>query len=84
MLMQEKEMQWILMREKQMLRCVCLLSCAKNGYISIKKASKKLGWQKQKIISVGNLLVEKGVLEKDRYTDPKGDPHLDGYYIASF
>lgn len=72
------------MQEKHLLRSVCLLSCAKNGYISIKKAERKLGWNKQKIIAVGNLLVERGVLEKDRYTDLQGDPHLDGYYIASF
>lgn len=72
------------MQEKNILRSVCLLSCAKNGYISIKKAEKKLGWKKQKIIAVGNLLVEKGVLAKDRYTDPCGNPHLDGYYIESF
>jgi hypothetical protein len=72
------------MQEKNILRSVCLLSCAKNGYISIKKAEKKLGWNKHKIVSVGNLLVAEGILEKDRYTDPKGDPHLDGYYITSF
>lgn len=72
------------MQEKNILRSICLLSCAKNGYISIKKAEKKLGWNKQKIVAVGNLLVTNGVLVKDRYTDPNGDPHLDGYYIASF
>ena len=72
------------MQEKNILRDMCLLSCAKNGYISIKKAEKKLGWSKQKIVCVGNLLVENGILMKDRYTDPNGDPHLDGYYIASF
>jgi hypothetical protein len=72
------------MQEKNILRGMCLLSCAKNGYISIKKAEKKLGWSKQKIVCVGNLLVENGILMKDRYTDPNGDPRLDGYYIASF
>jgi hypothetical protein len=72
------------MQEKNILRSICLLSCAKNGYISIKKTEKKLGWSKQKIICVGNLLVENGVLKKDRYTDHNGDPHIDGYYIASF
>jgi hypothetical protein len=72
------------MQEKNILRGMCLLSCAKNGYISIKKAAKKLGWSKQKIVCMGNLLVENGVLVKDRYTDSNGDPHLDGYYIASF
>lgn len=72
------------MQEKNILRGMCLLSCAKNGYISIKKAEKKLGWNKQKIISVGNLLVTNGVLIQDRYTDSYGEPHLDGYYIASF
>jgi hypothetical protein len=72
------------MQEKNILRSICLLSCAKNGYISIKKAEKKLGWNKQKIVSVGNLLVAEGILKKDLYTDCKGDLHLDGYYIASF
>lgn len=72
------------MQEKNIYRGMCLLSCAKNGYISIKKAEKKLGWDKQKIVAVGNLLVAEGILEKDRYTDYKGYPRLDGYYIASF
>lgn len=72
------------MQEKNILRGMCLLSCAKNGYISIKKATKKLGWSKQKIVAVGNLLVENNILVKERYIDPQGDPHLDGYYIASF
>lgn len=68
------------MQEKNILRSMCLLSCVKNGYISIKKAEKKLGWSKQKIICVGNLLVENGVLMKDR----NGNHHLYGYYLASF
>lgn len=69
------------MSEKNLLRGVLLLSCAKNGYISIKKASKKLGWERHKVAAVGNLLVEQGILIKDRYTGCYNEPRLDGYYV---
>lgn len=72
------------MQEKDVLRGACLLSCAKNGYISIKKAEKKLGWSKHKIISVGNLLATKGILTQDCRRIAYGCFRLDGYYIASF
>jgi hypothetical protein len=51
--------------ERLNIRYLLLLSCAKNGYISIKRASRKLDWSKQKVIAVGQLLCEKGVLTKD-------------------
>jgi hypothetical protein len=79
-----KERKEILMQEKNILRGMCLLTCAKNGYISIKKAKKKLGWSIQKIICVGNLLVENGVLTKDIHTIFNGYSRLNGYYIARF
>lgn len=71
------------MQEKNIYRSICLLSCAKNGYISIKKAEKKLGWNKQKIIGVGNLLVAKGILMQDRHTILNNYSCLNGYYIIS-
>ena len=74
----------MLMQEKNIYRSICLLSCAKNGYISIKKAEKKLGWSKQKVIGVGNLLVTKGILTQDRHTILNGYSRLNGYYITSF
>lgn len=69
------------MELKNLLRGICLLSCAKKGYISIKKASKKLGWNKQKVVAVGNLLVEHGILTKNRYAGCYYEPRLDGYYV---
>jgi hypothetical protein len=72
------------MQEKNIWRGVCLLSCAKNGYISIKKAKKKLGWSKQKVISVGNLLVTKGILTQDYRTIFNCYSCLNGFYLASF
>lgn len=71
------------MQEKNIYRSMCLLSCAKNGYISIKKAGKKLGWNKQKIIGVGNLLVTKGILIQDRHTILNNYSRLNGYYVIS-
>ena len=53
------------MKKKMLMRYMLLLSCVKNGYISIKKASRKLGWTKQKVVAVGQALCEKGVLTKD-------------------
>lgn len=69
------------MSEKNLLRGVLLLSCAKNGYISIKKASKKLGWYKHKVVAVGNLLVEQGILSKNYYEGCYNESLLDGYYV---
>ena len=47
-----------------------LLTCAdRRGYISIRKATRKLPWSKQKVIAVGNSLVSKGMLEKRYYAD---------------
>jgi hypothetical protein len=51
--------------EKLLMRYILLLSCVKKGHISIKKASRKLGWTKQKVVAVGQMLCEKGVLTKD-------------------
>ena len=72
------------MQEKNILRGMCLLSCAKNSYISIKKAEKKLGWNKQKVIGIGDLLVTKGILVRNYHTILGGYSRLNGYYIRSF
>lgn len=73
--------------EKTLMRYILLLSCVKKGYISIKKASRKLGWTKQKVVAVGQMLCEKGVLAKDCVEDYyKGEyiNRLVGYYLESF
>ena len=73
--------------EKYIMRYILLLSCAKKGYISIKKAIHKLDWSKQKVLAVGQSLCDKGVLEKD-FT--KGLLHseyankLIGYHLKTF
>ena len=63
--------------EKTIMRHILLLSCAKNGYISIKKASRKLDWSKQKVAAVGQTLCEKGVLTKIYEED-----YIRGEYIS--
>lgn len=73
--------------EKSLMRYILLLSCVKKGYISIKKASRKLGWTKQRVVSVGRILCEKGVLTKDYVEGTfKGEyvSKLVGYYLKSF
>lgn len=73
--------------EKILMRYILLLSCVKKGYISIKKASRKLGWTKQKVVAVGQMLCEKGVLTKDYVEDSiRGEyvNRLVGYNLNSF
>jgi hypothetical protein len=70
--------------EKKLLREMCLLSCAKNGYISIRKAAKRLGWHKQKIIAIGNFLAIKGILNKHYVCTLNSDHSLDSYWVNSF
>lgn len=71
------------MQEKNILRGICLLSCAKNGYISVKRAEKKLGWSRQKIVGIGNLLATKGILTQDGRII-NGCSRIDGYRIVNF
>lgn len=68
--------------EKTLMRYILLLSCIKNGYISIKKASRKLDWSKQKIIAVGNLLCNKGVLSK-HFVGEEPCEQLIGFYLEN-
>lgn len=73
--------------EKILMRYILLLSCVKKGHISIKKASRKLGWTKQKVVAVGQMLCEKGVLTKDYIEESfKGEyvNRLVGYDLNSF
>ena len=73
--------------EKITMRYILLLSCVKKGHISIKKASRKLGWSKQKVVAVGQMLCEKGVLSKDLTEAFIGGEYVDklvGYHLASF
>ena len=69
--------------EKIIMRYILLLSCVKKGYISIKKASRKLGWSKQKVIAVGRMLCEKGVLTKCHVEDYVGGEYV-GYNLEKF
>lgn len=73
--------------EKEIMRNMLLLSCAKKGYISIKKASRKLGWTKQKVFAVGHLLCEKGALTKVCVEDCYKGEYINrvvGYNLESF
>lgn len=73
--------------EKIIMRYILLLSCVKKGKISIKKASRKLGWSKQKVVAVGQMLCEKGVLTKDLVQDYFGGEYVDklvGYNLENF
>jgi hypothetical protein len=73
--------------ENIIIQYTLLLSCVKKGYISIKKASRKLGWSKQKIVAVGQRLCEKGVLTKDFVVDYFHGEYVDklvGYNLESF
>ncbi len=69
--------------EKFNMRYLLLLSCVNKGHISIKNASRKLGWSKQKVVAVGQLLCEKGVLTKRRVKTCFGN-ELVGYDLNSF
>lgn len=73
--------------EKFNMRYLLLLSCVDKGYISIKKASRKLGWSKQKVVAVGQMLCDKGVLTKDTVEIYLGNEWVDklrGYNLNSF
>lgn len=73
--------------EKIIMRYILLLSCVKKGYISIKKASRKLGWSKQKVVAIGQMLCEKGVLTKYLIEDYVCGEYVDklvGYNLESF
>jgi hypothetical protein len=73
--------------EKIIMRYILLLSCVKKGKISIKKASRKLGWSKQKVVAVGQMLCEKGALTKDFVADCFHGEYVDklvGYNLESF
>ena len=72
--------------EKVLMRYILLLSCVKKGHISIKKASRKLGWTKQKVVAVGQMLYKKGVLTKDCVEDYVGGSYVNklvGYDLNS-
>jgi Mn-dependent DtxR family transcriptional regulator len=69
--------------EKCLMRYILLLSCVKKGHISIKKASRKLEWSRQKVLAVGKMLCEKGVLTKDFAKGLCGNK-LVGYNLENF
>lgn len=73
--------------EKILMRYILLLSCVKKGHISIKKASRKLGWTKQKVVAVGQMLCEKGVLTKECVEETFNGEYVNrlvGYNLESF
>ena len=65
--------------KKRIIEKALVVSCAKNGYVSIKSIMRKTGWTRQKALAFGKALVEDGVFGKAVYSLwLKG---VKGYYL---
>ena len=55
-----------------------MLSCAKRGYVSVKAVERKTLWTKQKIIALGQLLMEDEIFT---YRECDRHGHVKGFYL---